>query len=122
MSYEKLIRIPSDRIGALIGKSGKSKKLIEDKCSVSLDIDSEDGQVLVTSKNVGEDIKSGGKHAFLRNFGEIVGIFQALPEINSFVKNMNSTIKLVFGGAKTKKIRDKGNLNKALEELNLSDI
>ena len=26
MSYEKLIRIPSDRIGALIGKSGKSKK------------------------------------------------------------------------------------------------
>ena len=31
MSYEKLIRIPSDRIGALIGKSGKSKKLIEDK-------------------------------------------------------------------------------------------
>ena len=48
MSYEKLIRIPSDRIGALIGKSGKSKKLIEDKCSVNLDIDSEDGQVLVT--------------------------------------------------------------------------
>jgi len=30
MSYEKLIRIPSDRIGALIGKSGKSKKMIED--------------------------------------------------------------------------------------------
>ena len=57
MSYEKLIRIPSDRIGALIGKSGKSKKLIEDKCSVNLDIDSEDGQVLVTSTNVGENIE-----------------------------------------------------------------
>ena len=56
MSYEKLIRIPSDRIGALIGKSGKSKKLIEDKCSVNLDIDSDDGQVLVTSTNVGENI------------------------------------------------------------------
>ena len=29
MSYEKLIRIPIDRIGALIGKSGNTKKLIE---------------------------------------------------------------------------------------------
>jgi len=26
MSFEKLIRIPTDRIGALIGKSGKVKK------------------------------------------------------------------------------------------------
>ena len=34
---------------------------------------------------------------------------------------MNSTIKLVFGGAKEKKIRDKGNLNKSLDELNLYD-
>ena len=76
-------------------------------------------QLIITFKNVGEDIKSGGKHAILRNFGEIVGIFQALPEINSFVKNMNSTVKLVFGGAKEKKIRDKGNLNKALDKLNL---
>lgn len=78
-------------------------------------------QLIITFKNVGEDIKSGGKAAFLANFKEIVGIFQALPEINSFVSNMNSTIKLVFGGAKEKKIRDKGNLNKALDELNLYD-
>ena len=78
-------------------------------------------QLIITFKNVGEDVKSGGKAAFLANFKEIVGIFQALPEINSFVSNMNSTIKLVFGGAKEKKIRDKGNLNKALDELNLYD-
>ena len=31
--------------------------MIEDKCSVSLDIDSDDGKVLVTSKNVGENIE-----------------------------------------------------------------
>ena len=57
MSYEKLIRIPSDRIGALIGKSGKTKKLIETKCSVSLDIDSDGGEVIVTSENLDENIK-----------------------------------------------------------------
>ena len=31
MSYEKLIRIPTDRIGVLIGKSGNTKRLIEKK-------------------------------------------------------------------------------------------
>ena len=29
MSFEKLIRIPEDRIGVLIGKSGKIKSKIE---------------------------------------------------------------------------------------------
>ena len=57
MSYEKLIRIPTDRIGALIGKSGNTKKLIEKKCSVSLDIDSEGGEVMITTKNLTEDIE-----------------------------------------------------------------
>jgi len=50
MSFEKLIRIPNDRIGVLIGKSGKTKKIIEDKCSVQLDIDSDGGEVLVKSE------------------------------------------------------------------------
>ena len=57
MSYEKLIRIPTDRIGALIGKSGSTKKLIEQKCSVSLDIDSESGEVLITTKTITDDIE-----------------------------------------------------------------
>ena len=57
MSYEKLIRIPTDRIGALIGKSGKTKKLIEQKCSVNLDIDSEGGEVIITTKKLTEEIE-----------------------------------------------------------------
>ena len=55
MSYEKLIRIPIDRIGALIGKSGITKKLIEKKCSVSLDIDSDEGEVMILTKNIIEN-------------------------------------------------------------------
>tara|TARA_B100000029_G_scaffold274438_1_gene269255 strand:+ start:451 stop:1020 length:570 start_codon:yes stop_codon:yes gene_type:complete len=54
MSFEKLIRIPNDRIGVLIGKSGKTKKTIEEKCSVQLDIDSDGGEVLVKSEKVSE--------------------------------------------------------------------
>ena len=44
MSFEKLIRIPTERIGVLIGKSGKIKSEIERACSVKLEIDSETGE------------------------------------------------------------------------------
>ena len=50
MSFEKLIRIPEDRVGVLIGKSGKTKSKIEQTCSVKLDIDSENGEVQVSGK------------------------------------------------------------------------
>ena len=49
MSFEKLIRIPSDRIAVLIGKSGNVKSKIESSCHVSLDIDGETGEVLIKS-------------------------------------------------------------------------
>ena len=59
MSFEKLIRIPEDRVGALIGKSGKIKSKIEDRCSVKLDIDSKNGEVQVSS-----EIVDGQFHSF----------------------------------------------------------
>ena len=47
MSFEKIIRIPKDRIGALIGKSGKIKSKIENSCSVKLEINSDNGEIEV---------------------------------------------------------------------------
>jgi len=47
MSFEKLIRIPTERVGVLIGKSGAVKSEIESACSVRLDVDSETGEVFV---------------------------------------------------------------------------
>jgi ribosomal RNA assembly protein len=49
MSFEKLIRIPNDRIGALIGKSGNVKSRIEKSCYVSIDIDGDTGEVSIKS-------------------------------------------------------------------------
>ncbi len=45
MIFEKLIRIPNDRIGSLIGKSGNVKSTIEKSCYVSIDIDGDTGEV-----------------------------------------------------------------------------
>jgi len=49
MSFEKLIKIPKERIAVLIGKSGKVKMRIERSCNVKLDIDSETGETLISS-------------------------------------------------------------------------
>jgi ribosomal RNA assembly protein len=57
MSFEKLIRIPTDRIGVLIGKSGTIKTQIENACSVKLEIDSESGETLIKGAGKVEDIQ-----------------------------------------------------------------
>jgi len=50
MSFEKLLRIPNERIAVLIGKSGNVKSKIEQLCYVTLDIDGETGEVFIKSK------------------------------------------------------------------------
>jgi len=57
MSFEKIIRNPSDRIGALIGKSGATKSKIENTCSVILEIDSDSGEILISGNGSVEDIQ-----------------------------------------------------------------
>jgi ribosomal RNA assembly protein len=57
MSFEKLIRISTDRIGVLIGKSGRIKSQIEKACSVKLEIDSENGETLIRGVGMIEDIQ-----------------------------------------------------------------
>jgi len=49
MSFEKIVRIPVDRVGALIGRSGRVKSQVEKNCSVKLDIDSESGEIEIQS-------------------------------------------------------------------------
>jgi len=57
MSFEKLIRIPVDRIGALIGKSGQIKSKIEHACSVKLEIDSDTGETTISGIGKIDDIQ-----------------------------------------------------------------
>lgn len=48
MSFQHTIKIPKDRIGAIIGKGGKVKQQIEKRCGVEIEIDSESGDVTIT--------------------------------------------------------------------------
>lgn len=47
MSFQHTIKIPKERIGALIGKGGKVKQQIEKRCGVKIEIDSETGDTMI---------------------------------------------------------------------------
>ena len=49
MSFEQIIKIPEARIGVIIGKDGRVKEEIEQKCNVIIEIDSEGGDARVSS-------------------------------------------------------------------------
>jgi ribosomal RNA assembly protein len=49
------LRVPKERVGVLVGPEGKIKKIIEQKFSVKLQIDSEAGGVTVTLNEEAED-------------------------------------------------------------------
>jgi len=55
MAQSFRIRIPVDRVGVLIGKTGLVKKKIESMCKVKLNIDSETGEVEILAEENMED-------------------------------------------------------------------
>ena len=51
MSFQQIVRIPRDRIGVIIGKNGKIKVEIQEKCKVMIEIDSESGDAVISSES-----------------------------------------------------------------------
>lgn len=58
MSFQHTIKIPRERIGALIGKRGKVKQQIEKRCGVQIEIDSETGDALVSGSKPVEQMEA----------------------------------------------------------------
>src|ERR671934_936839 len=51
MRFEQVVKIPRDRIGVIIGKNGKVKGEIQEKCNVTIEIDSETGDAIIFSES-----------------------------------------------------------------------
>ena len=79
-------------------------------------------KAFVISTTVGKEISNSNDKigSILGNLNEVIGFISIIPKIPGYVKNVGSTTKLIFTGAKVKKIKDEGNLGDALDELNLS--
>jgi len=55
LSFEKTIRVPLDRIGVLVGRQGRVKRDIENKCKVKIDVNSSTGDVSLSMTGSAED-------------------------------------------------------------------
>jgi ribosomal RNA assembly protein len=51
MSFEQSVRIPVERVGAVIGKEGGTKRFLEEEMGVKLQVDSREGLVTVRSES-----------------------------------------------------------------------
>ena len=49
MSFEQVVRIPVERVGAVIGREGGTKKFLEGEMGVKLSVDSREGLVTVSA-------------------------------------------------------------------------
>lgn len=52
-----MIRIPAERIAVLIGKHGMTKSMIEESCLVTLDIDSDSGEIMISDNGEPDKIR-----------------------------------------------------------------
>ena len=79
-------------------------------------------KLFVVSKGLVTEIKGSGNllGTLLKNANELKGAATVVPLIPDYIKKVGGTAKLIFSGAKTKKIKDKENLSAALDELDLS--
>ena len=55
MSFEQVVRIPVERVGAVIGKEGVTKRSLEGEMGVTLSVDSREGLVTVKSGSLKTD-------------------------------------------------------------------
>jgi ribosomal RNA assembly protein len=51
VSFEQVVRIPVERVGAVIGKEGATKKFLESEMGVKLSVDSREGLVTVRAES-----------------------------------------------------------------------
>jgi ribosomal RNA assembly protein len=125
------LRIPKERVGVLIGPEGKIKKSIEEKLSVELQIESEDGGITVTMNEKAEDpsllfrakdvITAIGRgfspeHAFrlIRNEEAILDVM----DLRTIFGRSESDIKRIKGRI----IGMEGKTRKIIEELTDTDV
>ena len=126
----RYLKIPLDRVGVLIGPHGDTKKYIEEHAHVSLDIDSDIGEISIDDRtsddplmifkveNIVRAIGRGfsPEHAFRRLFSDdadfyLFDIYEYVGKKPTHVKRVKS--RVIGSGGKTKRI---------LEELTQADI
>lgn len=127
MMFNKTIRIPVDRIGSIVGRSGKTKLWIEEKCKVNLDIDSRSGEIHISSDNdlsnpfLAVDLIQSIGHGFSKiNASHLLNEnnFLSIIDLTQYYKKSSSSISRI----KSRVIGQNGKARKVMEEISNTHI
>jgi ribosomal RNA assembly protein len=125
----KYLKIPMDRVGVLIGHKGQTKKDLEDKCGIKLNIDSKQGEVVIEEEEESDPlalikveniIKAIGRGFSPENaymlFNDESDFFSF--DLHDYVGKKDSHVRRL----KSRVIGKEGKTRKVLEELTNSKI
>ncbi len=128
MSYERILRIPLDRVGVLIGKNGETKAKIEEVCKVAVEVDGQTGDVSLRSASVqeGDPLRAANVvEAIARGFSPQKALKLLDPEMSLEVMD----IREYSGKSENSLARIKGRIiglhgksRRVIEELTKCDI
>jgi len=65
----KHLKVPMDRVGALIGRKGETKRDIEDKSGVKLEIDSKTGEIVINDQDAKDPLMVITVENFIKAIG-----------------------------------------------------
>lgn len=125
------IRIPKERIGALVGPDGTVKNEIEEKLQVQIRVESEDGGVEITLTE-----KATDPSVIFRAKDVVTAIGRGFPPENAFriIRNEDTVfdvidLRTIFGRSESDVKRVKGRIigmngktRKTIEELTEADV
>ena len=127
---DMFVKIPKERVGILVGPEGKTKKYIEDKLQVKLDIDKEGSVTVILSENCTDP------SLLLRAKDIVTAIGRGFPPETAFrlIRNEDDIydmidLRLIFGRSDSDMKRIKGRIigtegktRKLIEELTEADV
>lgn len=127
---DMFVKIPKERVGILVGSEGKTKKHIEEKLQVKLDIDKEGSVTVILSENCPDP------SLLLRAKDTVTAIGRGFPPETAFrlIRNEDDIydmidLRLIFGRSDSDMKRIKGRIigtegktRKLIEELTEADV
>ncbi|NSL74523.1 MAG: hypothetical protein HS050_01270 [Thaumarchaeota archaeon] len=125
--FDKTIRIPVDRVGSVVGKSGKTKLWIEEKCYVNLDIDSRSGEIHISTDDkisnplLAVDLIQSIAHGFSKVRASNLldeDKFLSIIDLTQYYKKSSHSISRI----KSRVIGQNGKARQVIEELSDTNI